>query len=436
MKFKSYSGRTLAEIVPKIRSELGPEAVILKQRPTRVGGVGGFFAHAGIEVLAADALPDADAGADAPAVPAPMERQVDVSDSDDNREQLLRETFAAALREHVAQDADIEAEPAAAEPEPTPEPAVAAPPAAEATGAYTAHVRPFEPVRIRSERNDAGLKVGPGTRPAAEPAPLDEEAEFLALELERSGITRRSAETLAREVRFHVQPFSEDSLRDAARRRIASRIRVEQGWAPSGTARKIAIIGGSGAGKTTAVANLAAAFATAGMTVGVVVVARATEGTDGVLPRLGAAGGSQADHALAYMAGADVCRASTADEVGRGLARLAARDVVLIDTPGIAPDADDALVPILRAARPDEIHAAVPLAIAEREASALLARLERLGANRLLVTRVDEARFAGPLYELATSFELPLGYLGCGPTVPGGLKPADGGSIAARILPM
>jgi flagellar biosynthesis protein FlhF len=435
MKFKSYSGRTVAELVPKIRAELGPEAVILKQRPTRLGGVGGFFAHSGVEVLAADAMPDAGA-----AVPEASERRVDVSDADTSRDELLRQTFADALAARVepdpAPEAEVSVEPAGAlalgAPAPPPEPVVAA---ATAHEAYTGRVRPFEPVRINSTRAASGMHVGPNVRQEPVLAPLDEESEGLALELERCGVSRRAAEALVREVRFHVQPFGDDSLRDAARRRIASRIRVEQGWVPAGTARRVAVIGGSGSGKTTAVANLAAAFGAAAMTVGIVIVARRDEG-DQMLPRLGAAGGSQADHALAYMAGADVCRVASGEEARRGLARLAARDVVLIDTPGVQPDGDEAVAEILRSAAPDEIHATVPLGIAEREAAALLARLERLGANRLLVTRTDEARFAGPLYELATTFEMPLGYLGCGPNVPGGLKPADGGSIAARILPM
>ena len=45
MKFKSYSGKDLAELVPRIRDELGPDAVILKQRQTQSGGVGGFYSR-------------------------------------------------------------------------------------------------------------------------------------------------------------------------------------------------------------------------------------------------------------------------------------------------------------------------------------------------------------------------------------------------------
>jgi hypothetical protein len=47
---RTYRGRTFGEILPLIRSELGPDAVILREREGLVGGVGGFFAQRFIEV--------------------------------------------------------------------------------------------------------------------------------------------------------------------------------------------------------------------------------------------------------------------------------------------------------------------------------------------------------------------------------------------------
>src|SRR5437879_3507038 len=51
---KTYRGRTLEEVLPKIKAELGPDAVIVRQRGGLMGGVGGFFQRQCIEV---DALP-------------------------------------------------------------------------------------------------------------------------------------------------------------------------------------------------------------------------------------------------------------------------------------------------------------------------------------------------------------------------------------------
>src|SRR5262245_35866856 len=46
----TYRGRSLEELVPRIRSELGDDAVIVARREATSGGVGGFFARREIEV--------------------------------------------------------------------------------------------------------------------------------------------------------------------------------------------------------------------------------------------------------------------------------------------------------------------------------------------------------------------------------------------------
>src|SRR4051795_1755747 len=55
---KTYRGRTLEEVLPKIKAELGPEAVIVRQREGLTGGVGGFFQRPCIEVDARAAEPE------------------------------------------------------------------------------------------------------------------------------------------------------------------------------------------------------------------------------------------------------------------------------------------------------------------------------------------------------------------------------------------
>jgi len=446
MRMKTYAGRSLAEIVPQIRDELGSGAVILKQRPIRTGGVGGFFAKTGIEVLAAESDPTAAGGpAPAPAAPAAAPSaggtatatavatrpQLDVQDGE-SREALLRETFAEALKAHVepVEEPEIEEERLVAA-------AGGATARVAAGAAYGGRTRPMEQVRIGASRTGRGrLRIAP--EPVDAP-PLDDEAADLALELERAGLSVDAAEALVREVRLHVEPFAAGRLRDLVRRRIASRFRIEQGWEPDGAARRIAVVGASGVGKTTSIANLAAGYTSAGLMVGIVVVDRPISDAHPMLPRLGATAGSEADRALAYMAGADVLRVGSAAEMRRGMQRLAVRDVVVIDTPGLAVGDEQGMAhlkSLLEAAGPQETHAAVPLGIAEREAAAMLSRLSRAGANRLLVTKTDEARFAGPLYGLATVYDLPFSYLGCGPRVPGDLVAADGVSIAERILPI
>src|SRR3954471_12330857 len=49
---KTFRGRSLEEVLPQIKADLGPDAEIIRQREGLTGGVGGFFQRACIEVEA------------------------------------------------------------------------------------------------------------------------------------------------------------------------------------------------------------------------------------------------------------------------------------------------------------------------------------------------------------------------------------------------
>src|SRR6202042_3154878 len=42
---RTYRGRKLEDLIPQIRTELGPDAIILRQREGLMGGAGGLFAQ-------------------------------------------------------------------------------------------------------------------------------------------------------------------------------------------------------------------------------------------------------------------------------------------------------------------------------------------------------------------------------------------------------
>ena len=54
---KTFRGRTLDALLPEIREELGPDAIVLRRREGLAGGVGGFFQRSFVEVEARRALP-------------------------------------------------------------------------------------------------------------------------------------------------------------------------------------------------------------------------------------------------------------------------------------------------------------------------------------------------------------------------------------------
>src|ERR1700754_1667128 len=111
MKLKAYVGRSLEELAPKIREELGPNAVVLSQRQNVRGGVGGFFGTRTIEVLAADRMPEEGelpaevtgearpaVEPEAPLAPEPATNGLDLVDRGDDVADLV----AAALAEASA----------------------------------------------------------------------------------------------------------------------------------------------------------------------------------------------------------------------------------------------------------------------------------------------------------------------------------------------
>ena len=169
MRMKTYAGRNLAEIVPQIRDELGAGAVILKQRPIRTGGVGGFFAKTGIEVLASEGDP-AESGASPhpPAAPprrtatatvaAPPRPQVDTHDAE-SRETLLRETFAQALQAQVEPEAEARRSTSRSGSSAAGGGASAR---VAAGAAYGGRTQPMDPVRISATRTNRGrLRIAP-----------------------------------------------------------------------------------------------------------------------------------------------------------------------------------------------------------------------------------------------------------------------------------
>src|SRR2546423_596569 len=74
---KTFRGRTLEEVLPQIKADLGPDAEIVRQREGLTGGVGGFFQRACVEIEARLGDPEPplrrfDAYDDEPAMPEPL----------------------------------------------------------------------------------------------------------------------------------------------------------------------------------------------------------------------------------------------------------------------------------------------------------------------------------------------------------------------------
>ncbi len=384
-EIKTYRGASVEELLPQIRTDLGPEAVIVSRREGLVGGVGGFFQKKCIEI---------DARAGGP--------RIDVYDEEPEPEAK----FTAELMP---------------QPEPTPE---------------------FipEPTEQHPVRNDAATREGLST-PAVQElvqqaspfadllSQVDKEPEVVAPEPPKrvsslrdgmvgTGLGADIAGEIVDSVIANVLPFSTPGrLRTLVRNELALRLPVVPAAAPG--PRRLAVVGAAGTGKTAAVARLAAAHAAAGQNV----VCFAVEAADG-----GAA-------LRSLLAGSGVAMERVSAEQLAPALMAERADLVVLDTP--AASAGDAatiatLARTVGAVGLDEVHLAVRAGTAAPVAAEMLETLRPLGPDRILVTGAGETAYLGAAVDLALRSSLPIHYVAESANE---IAPADGRALAAKVVP-
>ena len=498
---RTYRGSSLEELLPQILGELGPEAVITKQREGVVGGLGGFFGKRCVEVeVEVPAALAAAAGAAAPLPPAapraslPYRAVLDAYDLGDtlvgaqalgdSGSPIIDSVFAQALpfADHLtvaasqaapsttlqapqswADDLDLaqldaeEFQPLDLLPDPLAEEARAwakqeiramkkavaersAAPAAEAAAPAKAPARAparaaaptpaAAPAAVMAARAAAGVGA-----PALAAAPAagarlpvkrsTSELVAVTASLAEAGLPESLVLAIHRDIAREVRPFASDlPVHDQARAALARRIKTKHGW--RGKRRTIALVGGAGAGKTLTAAKFCHAFAVGG---GLSVGALSLES-----PRVALQLGYLTDGI-----GVDFQIADLPSQVPLAAGRLEARDLIVVDTPAVdvgSPGTLSRLESLLLALRPDETHFLVPASAEIEPSQALLEALaSRLGIDRILITRLDEAPSLGAQLALSISARLPISYLATGDTVTYGLAPADSVALATMVLP-
>jgi hypothetical protein len=349
---KTFRGRTLEEVLPQIKADLGPDAEIVRQREGLTGGVGGFFQRACVEV---EARP--------PGEPEPPLHRFDAYDD----EPAMPEPFAEPL------------------PEPLSEP-----------------VPDFEPDPLPDEPMTEGLQA-PGIQEimrqaapfanhlthALEPEPTaTEPIEELLVDAD---VAPERAHAIVAETVSHLVPFaSRRQLRKLVRQGIARRIPVAP--TPAGGGRSLAFVGPAGSGKTLCTARLAIAYAT-GSDLPVVCVS------------LSPADGGSELRALVEPHGIGVTVARTAAQARAHVAGALGEAVVVVDTPSAISDAD------LDTLGLDELHLTLPSTYSAPAAAELT---ERLPATHVALTHLDETNRIGGLVDFLIEAGTPLSYVSRG----------------------
>ncbi|MBX6364086.1 MAG: hypothetical protein IRZ00_09485 [Gemmatimonadetes bacterium] len=182
----------------------------------------------------------------------------------------------------------------------------------------------------------------------------------------------------------------------------------------------VAIVGPTGAGKTTTAAKLA-------------LHPRAFGGVRAGLVTLDTFRIAALEQVQTYadIAGLPLEVVYDAAEVPAALRRLAKCDVVIVDTPGRSPRAGESQEwrKLLAALDPDEVHLALPAGLRADVALAMADAFRDCGTTHLLLTKLDEVPGEDGVVELADRLGLPARWVTDGQEVPTDLRPA-----AARLL--
>ncbi len=178
----------------------------------------------------------------------------------------------------------------------------------------------------------------------------------------------------------------------------------------------IALVGPTGAGKTTTIAKLASnvhAFGT--WSVGMI-----------TLDTFRVAGLEQIA-TYAEIAGCPLEVAYDANDAAHAIAQLNSLDVILVDTPGRSPKSgarEEEWWPMLRAMRPDEIHLVVPAGLRLDVANTAWNTHAAMKPTHLLLSKLDDVPGDTGVADLAALLALPARWLTDGLDVPADLKPA------------
>jgi flagellar biosynthesis GTPase FlhF len=399
---KTFRGRTLDDLLPQIRDELGADAIVLRRREGLAGGVGGFFQRPFVEVEARGPLP---------ADGAPEVRN-DGATAEGLRSPIVQTLVgqASPFADALARADEVMGATAATAGLYGPQPKYEA--AGRSRGSDP-HASAAELTTTTSGSDPTPAFIAPP--PAIEPSKAATTAEQ---RLVASGLSAGLAADVVAEAATHGLPFAQPrALKKLVRTALARRMPVLADLGPD--RRVIAVAGAGGAGKTSLIARLAAAYAAADHEV-VVVALDARDGGCAVAAEL-------------EPLGVSVIAATDAAQAAR---RLRHREplVTLVDTPALGAGAARAaakLAPELRALGCTEVHLALPATISAAAADELSAALAPLGLTHLALTHADETARPGAPVELAIRTRRPLSYIASRDDV----ALADPAALAAQLLP-
>jgi len=417
MTLKTYQAPTMAQALAEVKRDLGRDAVILHTRTFRRGGMLAFWRRQMWEVTAS------------PNLNVPQRLGAGKSQTQPGG-QYEAATDAPAAGQHARAKTALAVPADAADAAPAEHDNLAA--------TATAPAGMDEPGQVATQVHDIRRMVEqllqrPGGAASDTWPEVPMEVRHFQKQLVSQDIDPAYAEKLLKQLCMSLtgqQLTDHKMLRSELRKLVAARIRTDRAEPArprrGGRAQVISLIGPTGVGKTTTIAKLAANYKLReGKTVGLITIDTY---------RIAAV-----DQLRTY---ADIIEVPlravlTAGELHQAVEAMRDLDVVLIDTAGRSQNNRlrlSQLKSFIAAAEPDEVHLVVAATANRACTVAVLERFVPLGANRIIVTKLDEAGSFGIFLNVPAAGGGPISYVTTGQDVPEDIARADADTMAECIL--
>lgn len=386
METKTYCASTMAEALAEVKRDLGRDAVILHTRSFRKGGLFGMGGRPMWEVTASAQVNVPQRLPPGRYLPVKQEGAASSAHAPAAAESLGQVLTRTMAELHGMVATLLTRSPATGQPRESVWPALAAVPEGLA------------PWRTRLLREDVADQT------------VAELLEEVAHEMAAGQLPRPAA-------------VRERLVTAIASRMVTADVSVPQA---TGRPRVMVLVGPTGVGKTTTIAKLAARFKLAEhRRVGLITIDTY---------RIAAVDQLKTYAQILEVPLRTVLRPA---ELTEALAQMVGLDVVLIDTAGRSPaDAPRLrqMKAFLDAAQADEVHLVVSATAGRACAARVLGSFGMLGANRWILSKLDEVVTFGTALNVAAAVKAAMSFVTTGQEVPDDIAPANPRKLAELIV--
>ena len=374
MQIKRFEAKNMRSALRLIKSELGPEAVILSARSLRKGkGLFGSMKYAGVEVTAAIDT---------------METRNNAGKSIGTKTAYTKYVNSQSYNDHQVLEWD-----------------------SKSSGVHPTYGRTYQKKHSPGNKDDLRNHRA---------------FSFLYQQTLAQGVDRLIASELIDEIKRI--PAAQDIVTsgdlDAHLKSILEDmgVRTDRNAFVKAKSNIVALIGTSGVGKTTTIAKLAAVQTNRHQKQVAVIT----------IDNYGIAANEQLK-SYARIIGIPLETAVNSAELKRAINKYKHKDLIIIDTPGINPNNQSQIRELKSyfTKLPElEKHLVVSVATKEKDLAEISQAFQEVGVQHLLFTKIDESKTYGNMLNLLIRTNIPLSFLSCGRRVPDDI---EAGSIPKLV---